>query len=176
MSLISNGTIDAIDTVDGDLIVHGAAEIYRGVNYETGACQRYLASAWNDVEFPAEVEAKVEAKVIALSRSDQLQAEQPIRAALSSLGIDVPDSKPVTLPQLKKLVKSDAKYKPKGSPRRDDYVKHILAILANTPPPAPRRREAPKPHPQFYSLVALVHSPPPDQSASRDVRQDHAYN
>ena len=45
-SMLLHGIVDAVDSDDGDLMAHGVRELYSKVNYETGACTRYLADDW----------------------------------------------------------------------------------------------------------------------------------
>ena len=57
VDLVTTGVADAVDSDDGDIIVHGVPELYTKVNYKTGAAYRYLASSWDAKVAPSIAQA-----------------------------------------------------------------------------------------------------------------------
>lgn len=58
VALLQEGFIDAIDTVDGDLIAHGATLVYSKVSYQSGKCVRYRSDAWSSQVPPGQAQAE----------------------------------------------------------------------------------------------------------------------
>jgi len=163
-SLQIGGQVDAVDSSDGDLLVHGVTEMYTKINYDTGACYRYLAQDWAAPEPAAVAEADFEEALVAaldmveskeadqlpearekkaVKKRDpvefeaQLAMEAPIRARLraeEALASSVNDHKPVSVKQLTDLGRLDQKFKVKGGTRRALAVHHVLTALGLTPP------------------------------------------
>lgn len=174
-SMLLHGIVDAVDSDDGDLMAHGVRELYSKVNYETGACTRYLADDWERSSPVAELDAKFEADVKhALQASESkakksrdlpalLLKEAPIRAELDAKNLYArpeQSAKPVTISLLKALVATDTKFKFKGTLKRDELVDHVLAVLSDTVADRVTPESKPKPiaktNVHFAPLATLV--------------------
>jgi len=54
-----SGEVDAVASLDGDIVVHGVTEFYTKVNYHTGAAFRYKSNCWEKRIPPGERQFQV---------------------------------------------------------------------------------------------------------------------
>lgn len=147
------GLVDAVATMDGDLVVHGVRRIYTKINYNTGACERYDAAGWTDLVLPAVVESQLLAELNKVSetaterkarKADKAAADQaelarltPILQVLVSEGVLEADATKFTLSHLKTLYAKRSDLRPARLGNRSDQVSHLLQTLTGAPQTAP---------------------------------------
>jgi hypothetical protein len=161
--------VDAVASLDGDVVVHGVGVVYTKVNYTTGMCVRYRYSNWARLVPPPSLDqtepsapiSRVDKKAAADAKSDR---EGPILTLLKSVLSPnelAPDASKFTLNHLALLYKVPKYLHLKSSGKREAQVDFILKTLSGAPmtvKAAPEHRISTS----FWDLRALICEHGPD--------------